>query len=84
MSRNRYKGMKEAHSELPQILQQAEKGEPTVITRHGRPVAAAVPLSAYTAGKRQEPLMALAGLGHGLWGRASGRTLRKLRDEWSR
>lgn len=84
MSRNRNKGVEEARSELPQILQQAEKGEPTVITRHGRPVAAIVPLSAYTAGKRQEPLTALAGSGRGLWGRASGRTLRKLRDEWSR
>jgi prevent-host-death family protein len=84
MSRNRRKGVEEARSKLPHILAQAEKGEPTVITRHGRPVAAIVPLSAYAAGKRQEPLTAAEGSGRGLWGGANARALHKLRDEWTR
>jgi prevent-host-death family protein len=84
MPRSRKKGVEEARSRLPEILQQAEKGESTIVTKHGRPVAAIVPLSAFSAGTRQEPLTAAAGSGRGLWGHDSGRTLRKLRDEWNR
>ena len=32
----------------------------------------------------QQPLVPVAGSGRGLWGRDSTRTLRRLRDEWSR
>ena len=56
----------------------------TIITRHGRPVAALVPIEAYGAATRQQPLMPAAGSGRGLWGKNSTRALRKLRDEWSR
>ena len=55
-----------------------------MITRHGRPVAALVPIETYDAAVRQQPLMPVAGSGRGLWGKDSARTLRKLRDEWSR
>jgi antitoxin (DNA-binding transcriptional repressor) of toxin-antitoxin stability system len=34
------KGAEEARKQLPELLDAAEKGESTVITRHGRPVAA--------------------------------------------
>jgi hypothetical protein len=47
-------------------------------------VAALVPIDAYDAAIRQEPLTPLAGSGRGLWGKSSLRTIRKLRDEWSR
>ena len=49
-----------------------------------RPVAALVPIEAYGAAIRQQPLTPVAGSGRGLWGQNSTRTLRKLRDEWSR
>src|SRR5579862_6326491 len=40
MPRQSSKGVEEARSELPRILDEAEHGRPTVITRHGKPVAA--------------------------------------------
>ena len=78
------KGAEEARNQLPALLEAAEKGGSTIITRHGRPVAALVPIGAYGAGMHQQPLLPVAGSGRGLWGKDSARTLRKLRDEWSR
>ena len=80
------RGAEDARNELPQLLQAAEQGRATVITRRGRPVAALVPMSVYEkATQRQQPLGALAGSGAHLWGADSRRTLRKLRDdEWNR
>ena len=78
------KGAEEARSQLPALLDAAEWGRSTVITRHGLPVAAIVPIAAYSAAVRQQPLMPVAGSGRGLWGKDSARRLRKLRDEWSR
>jgi prevent-host-death family protein len=80
----RRKGAEEARNQLPELLAAAEKGQSTVITRHGRPVAALVPIEALDAAVGQLPLMPLAGSGRGLWGKDSTRTLRRLRDEWSR
>jgi prevent-host-death family protein len=84
MSTAQRKGAEEARNQLPDLLEAAEKGEATIITRHGRPVAALMPIEAYGAGLRQQPLTPLAGSGRGLWGKSSTRTLRKLRDEWNR
>ena len=78
------KGAEEARNQLPELLDAAENGRSTIITRHGRPVAALVPIKTYGAAKRQESPLALAGTGRGLWGKDSTRTVRKLRDEWSR
>ena len=79
-----HKGAEEARSQLPHLLEAAEEGQSTVITRHGRPIAALVPIADYIAVMRQEPLTPLAGSGRALWGRNSARTIRELRDEWSR
>ncbi len=79
-----HKGAEEARNQLPHLLDEAEKGRSTVITKHGRPVAALVPIEAYDAAVRQEPLTPLTGSGRGLWDKSSARTIRKLRGEWSR
>src|SRR5208282_2994038 len=50
------KGAEEARNQLPDLLEAAEKGRSTIITRHGRPVAALVPIAAYGAAVRQQPL----------------------------
>ena len=84
MSETARKGVEEARSQLPDLLEAAENGCSTIITRHGRPVAAIVPLDAYVEGRHQEPLLPLEGSGRGLWGDDSRLTLRELRDEWSR
>jgi prevent-host-death family protein len=84
MSRVVRKGAEEARNQLPDLLVAAERGRSTIITRHGKPVAALVPIDAYGSAVRQEPLLPLAGTGRGLWGKDSSRTVRKLRDEWDR
>jgi prevent-host-death family protein len=70
----RRKGAEEARNELPDLLAAAEKGRATIITRHGRPVAALVPIGAYSAAVRQPPLLPLKGSGRGLWGGNSTET----------
>ena len=83
MTQHARKGVEAARAELPSILADAQIGRPTVITRHGKPVAAIVPVD--RAGDRgQLPLLSLAGSGRGMWGRSSVATLRRLRDEWER
>ena len=78
------KGAEETRNELPDLLAAAEKGQATIITRHGRPVAALVPISAYGSSVRQPPLLPLRGSGRGLWGRNSMKAIRQMRDEWNR
>ncbi len=84
MSKIVHKGSEVARNELPALLEDAESGRATIITRRGRPVAALVPLSQYRSGHPQRSLLALEGSGRGLWGKNSGSTIKKLRDEWSR
>jgi prevent-host-death family protein len=85
MTPTRRKGAEEARNQLPDLLDAAEKGQATIITKHGRPVAALMPVDANGAASlRQQPLTPLAGSGKGLWGKDSNRTLRHLRDEWRR
>jgi prevent-host-death family protein len=78
------KGAEEARNQLPNLLEAAEQGRSTIITRHGRPVAALVPIEAYGVAARQQSLVPVEASGRGLWGKASAPTLRRLRDEWSR
>ena len=78
------KGAEEARNRLPELLEAAEKGHSTIITRHGRPVAVLVPITAHGVAIGQQPLTPWQGSGRGLSGRDSTRTVRRLRDEWSR
>jgi prevent-host-death family protein len=84
MTRKTWLGVEEARSKLPHLLDQAASGSATVITRHGRPVAALVPLESYGAGIRQHSIVPLAGTGRGLWGKRSTTKITALRDEWTR
>ena len=84
LSRLKRKGVEDARSQLPTLLAEAERGRSTVITRHGRPIAAIVPVGGAAGRLRQMSLLGLAGSGKGLWGRDSAKTMRKLRDEWDR
>jgi prevent-host-death family protein len=83
MMKLRKKGAEEARNQLAALLTEAEKGRATIITRHGRAIAALVPVKD-VAGTRQKALTALAGSGKGMWGRNSASAMRRLRDEWSR
>ena len=78
------KGAEEARNQLPDLLEAAEKGRSTIITKHGRPVAVLIPLEEYDSTGGQQPLVPLQGSGRGLWGKDSTRTVSDLRDEWNR
>jgi prevent-host-death family protein len=82
MTETQRRGAEEARNQLPALLEAAERGRSTIITRHGRPVAVVAPVEALDAGRRQAPLTPLAGSGRGLWGEDSTKTLRRLRAEW--
>lgn len=69
-----------ARERFPAILEAAESGCETVITRRGKPVAVLGPLSLRRP-SRQVSLDSLAGTGHGLWGHV-GRHVDALRGEW--
>ena len=79
-------GLEQARIQLPSIVAQAHAGIASIITKHGRPVAAIVPLSDMGSSQKKAlatpSLLALRGTGQGLWGPHSGQTLQRLRDEW--
>ena len=78
------KGAEEARRQLPALVAAAADGRTTIITRHGRAVAAVVPADSVSAPMKQSPITTLAGTGKGLWGTRGARSIAKLRDEWSR
>jgi antitoxin (DNA-binding transcriptional repressor) of toxin-antitoxin stability system len=78
-----------ARQELPAILDAAERGTATIVTRRGRAIAAVVPLLVLDEhraahGRKPASLLAVAGTGKGLWGSDVAATVASLRDEWSR
>lgn len=78
------RGAEDARNHLPELLDAAERGQSTVITKRGRPVAILAPFEALGHIEQQRSLLSLAGTGRGLWGVDCAATLRALRDEWSR
>lgn len=83
MAKLHRKGAEDARNQLPALLAEAEKGRTTIITRHGRSIAALVPMKG-VAQLRQKSLTGLAGSGKGMWGENSAQALKHMRDEWSR
>lgn len=76
-------GLEQARSELPRLVAQAEAGATAVITRHGRPCAALVPVG-HLQRTQDKPggLLRLRGTGAGLWGAQPASTVDALRREW--
>ena len=75
-------GIEAARKQLPALVDAAGRGEAVLITRRGRPCAALVAPDRIDAGSGRLTLRALAGSGHGLWGKDSADWLRRLRREW--
>jgi prevent-host-death family protein len=84
MSNVQCKGAEEVRNQLSDLLDAAEGGKSTIITRHGRPVAVLVPIDEYRPVERQASLFPLAGSGRGMWGKDCTRTIHQLREEWDR
>jgi prevent-host-death family protein len=81
MSNVQRKGSEVARNQFPELLDAAEEGKSTIITRHGRPIAVLVPIGEYRPVARQAPLIPLAGSGRGMWGKDSKHTIRRLRED---
>jgi prevent-host-death family protein len=79
-------GLEQARAQLPHIASEAMAGYASVITRHGKPVAAVVPvdrvLSPALAATHPGGILALRGTGQGLWPEGAARAVTELRDEW--
>ncbi len=79
-------GLEQARIQLPHIVAEAHAGLSSVITKHGKPYAAIVPLQDLALASTQAPagesFLALRGTGRGLWGADVGQTVDDLRNEW--
>jgi prevent-host-death family protein len=79
-------GLEQARIQLPAIIANAHSGVASVITRHGKPYAAVVPLKDLEKSRSplraSSSLLALRGTGQGLWGANVSQTIAKLRGEW--
>lgn len=85
MSANTSYGLEQARIQLPAIIANAHAGVASIITRHGKPYAAVVPVQDFQklhAADVTPGLLALRGTGRGLWGSHVGQTIAELRDEW--
>jgi prevent-host-death family protein len=76
-------GAEQARTQLPMLLERAHRGSATIITRHGKPYAALVPVGALASRRRPASLLTLRGSGAGLWGDDPARTIDALREEWT-
>jgi prevent-host-death family protein len=78
-------GIEQARASLPALVDEAHAGRGSVITRHGKPVAALVSLAQMTQmaqQRRPSGLLALRGSGVGLWSEGAARAVSRLRGEW--
>lgn len=84
MSAPTHYGFEQARAQLPTLMAQAHAGQASIITKHGKPYAAIVPLAdlAQARTRPEKGILNLQGSGKGLWGKRSGVTIAQLRDEW--
>ena len=76
-------GAEAARAHLPELLERAHHGTPTIITKHGKAYAVLAPVER-TAGIRPGTRsLSLKGSGAGLWGTHPATTIAGLRNEWA-
>ena len=78
----RKQGVEDARKNLPALLEQANRGHTVMVTKHGKPYAAIIPVDQVAQKKTGMSLTALRGSGKGMWGKDSTAWLKKLRKEW--
>lgn len=81
MSANARYGLEQARIQLPAIVADAHAGHASIITRHGKPYAAIVPVQDFQKSQAASDASGLLAL-RGLWGADVGQTIAELRDEW--
>lgn len=82
MASKRTRGVQEARQELPALVEAAHQGSGTIITKHGKPYAAIVPLNQATDKNRGVTAVQLRGTGKKIWKRDAAAEVSRLRDEW--
>lgn len=75
-------GLEQGRSTLPELAARAHAGEPSLLTKHGKPFAAIVSPDIVLQTRPKVRFLSLRGTGRGLWGDAPARTVADLRDEW--
>ena len=85
MSAPTHYGFEQARAQLPTLMAQAHAGQASIITKHGKPYAAIVPLADVAQACKQlgKGILNFQGSGKGLWGKKSANTIAQLRDEWA-
>lgn len=76
-------GLEEGRRTLPELTAQAHAGLCSILTRHGRPYAALVPVSMLPQPPQHAGFLALRGSCKGLWTNDAAAEVAALRDEWS-
>jgi antitoxin (DNA-binding transcriptional repressor) of toxin-antitoxin stability system len=75
-------GLEVGRNTLPELASRAHAGEPSLLTRHGKPYAAIVPPDALNKARPRVRFLALRGTGKGLWGPSPAKAVAAIRDEW--
>ena len=76
-------GLEQGRNTLPELASRAHAGEPSLLTRHGKPYAAIVSADMLAQARPRTRFLALRGSGKGLWGALPAATVADLRDEWA-
>ena len=74
-------GIEQARMQLHAITAKAHAGVSSVITKHGKPYAAVVPIQYLHQNKRSSGILALRATGKGLWGKSPSKAIAALRGE---
>jgi len=82
MSTSQTLGLEQARTQLPRLLDNAQTGGVSVVTRHGKACAAIVPMEMLAAHRKPGGLLALRGTGKGLWSSDAKAAIAELRNEW--
>jgi prevent-host-death family protein len=82
MASKRTKGVQEARQQLPALVEAAHRGIGTIITKHGKPYAAIVPVNEAMSKSRGVTVAQLRGTGRKIWKRDAAEEVSRLRNEW--
>jgi antitoxin (DNA-binding transcriptional repressor) of toxin-antitoxin stability system len=75
-------GLEVGRSTLLELASRAHAGEPSLLTRHGKPYAAIVPPDVLNKARPRVRFLGLRGTGKGLWGPSPAKAVAEIRDEW--
>ena len=75
-------GLERGRSTLPELASRAHAGEPSLLTRHGKPYAAIVSPDMLAKARPRSRFLALRGSGKGLWSTSASKESADLRSDW--